>query len=208
LYRSADALEPGGGARDLADSLYGELYGLRESGGARQSLFRYFHGRSSLTTWLRAVLAQRYVDRVRANRRLEPLPEEGSAAELDSGRAAHDPDRARHVRVVSDALVKAVSHLDPRDRLRLGLYYAQQLKLAEIGRLLGEHEGTVSRHLTRTRRLIRGDIERQLRDEEQLGEAEIAECFASVMDDAGPLDVVELFGSGGERKNTVPDRSI
>ena len=34
--------------------------------GERQSLFRYFHGRSSLTTWLRAVLAQRHVDRLRS----------------------------------------------------------------------------------------------------------------------------------------------
>ena len=67
LYRAADALEPGGGARELADSLYGELYGLRERAGERQSLFRYFEGRSSLGTWLRAVLAQRYVDRVRAS---------------------------------------------------------------------------------------------------------------------------------------------
>ena len=30
--------------------------------GERRSLFRYFQGRSSLATWLRAVLAQRYVD--------------------------------------------------------------------------------------------------------------------------------------------------
>src|SRR4051812_1364408 len=27
LYRAADALEPGGGARELADSLYADLYG-------------------------------------------------------------------------------------------------------------------------------------------------------------------------------------
>jgi RNA polymerase sigma-70 factor (ECF subfamily) len=58
LYRAADALDPGGGARDLADSLYADLFGLRDRAGERQSLFRYFHGRSSLTTWLRAVLAQ------------------------------------------------------------------------------------------------------------------------------------------------------
>ena len=44
-----------------------------------RSLFRYFHGRSSLTTWLRAVLAQRYVDRLRTIRRTEALPDEESA---------------------------------------------------------------------------------------------------------------------------------
>ena len=89
LYRAADALDPSGGAREAADSIYAELYGLpRASGstrestggrgrdGERQSLFRYYHGRSSLKTWLRAVLAQRHVDGIRAVRRLDPLPEE------------------------------------------------------------------------------------------------------------------------------------
>ena len=68
LYRAADALDPSGGARDLADSLYADLYGLQEREGERQSLFRYFHGRSSLATWLRAVLAQRHVRAVAVDR--------------------------------------------------------------------------------------------------------------------------------------------
>ena len=62
-------IDPGGGARELADSIYADLFGLQERDGERRSLFRYFHGRSSLATWLRAVLAQRQVDRVRATRR-------------------------------------------------------------------------------------------------------------------------------------------
>ena len=73
LYRSADAIDPAGGARELADSIYADLFGLQERDGERRSLFRYFHGRSSLSTWLRAVLAQRQVDRVRSMRRLTPL---------------------------------------------------------------------------------------------------------------------------------------
>ncbi len=86
LYRAADALDPSGGARDLADSLYADLYGIRtaevsESGSERRSLFRYFQGRSSLATWLRAILAQRYVDRLRAGRRLQPLPDDEDVGE-------------------------------------------------------------------------------------------------------------------------------
>src|SRR5690606_7651954 len=61
LYRSADALAPGGGAREIADGIYADLFGTEERDGVRRSLFRYFHGRSSLATWLRAVLSQRYV---------------------------------------------------------------------------------------------------------------------------------------------------
>jgi hypothetical protein len=75
LYRSAHAIDPTGGARDLADALHGDLFGLEEREGGRRSLFRHFHGRSSLATWLRAVLAQRYVDRLRAARRFDWLPD-------------------------------------------------------------------------------------------------------------------------------------
>ena len=58
LYRAADAIDPSGGSRDLADSLYGELFGLDVRDGERRSHFRYFHGRSRLSTWpIRAVRA-------------------------------------------------------------------------------------------------------------------------------------------------------
>ena len=115
LYRAADALDRTGGARELADSLYAELYGIKQAGGERQSLFRYFNGRSSLATWLRAVLAQRYVDRLRAQRRLEPLPADDRAEIQEPA----DPARARYVVLVREALGRAVAGLDPRDRLRL-----------------------------------------------------------------------------------------
>jgi RNA polymerase sigma-70 factor (ECF subfamily) len=207
LYRAADALDPGGGARDLADSLYGELFGLRDRAGERQSLFRYFHGRSSLTTWLRAVLAQRHVDRLRTNRRLEPLPDEDSAAALPAPSLPVEPDRRRYLELIRKTLERAVAHLPPRDRLRLACYYAQELTLAETGRLLGEHEATASRSLTRTRRTIRDDVERQLQAEYGLSAAEVAQCFACVSQDAGPLDLRQMLDAGSGRKESAPDRS-
>jgi len=193
LYRAADALARGGRARELADSLYAELYGLDNRGKGRQSLFRYFHGRSSLATWLRAVLAQRHVDRLRVERRLEALPEEESTAAIASASTAPDPDRSRCLMAIRHALGQAVARLDPRDRLRLGCYYAQELTLAETGRLLLEHEATVSRQLARTRRAIREDVERQLRAEAGMSEPQIAQCFHSVMEDPGSLDVGEML---------------
>src|ERR1700722_6623927 len=77
LYRAAQAIVGRGGsgadARELADSLYADLYGLRESEGHRKSLFEYFHGRSKLATWLHAVLAQRHVDEIRRAHKTQPL---------------------------------------------------------------------------------------------------------------------------------------
>jgi RNA polymerase sigma factor (sigma-70 family) len=191
LYRAADALDPTGGAREIADSLYAELYGIKGGDGPRQSLFRYFEGRSSLATWLRAVLAQRFVDRVRTQRRTEPLPEEAS----ESGAAAPppDPDRDRYVALVRAALARAVARLDPRDRLRLASYYVQDLTLAQIGRVLKESEATASRHLARTRRDIRADVERQLREDSRMSEHQIAACLASVVEDPGPLDMKQVI---------------
>src|SRR5262249_2056607 len=60
-------------ARELADSLFAELYGLADGKTGERSLFRYFHGRSSLKTWLRAVVAQRHIDAVRTAKKFESL---------------------------------------------------------------------------------------------------------------------------------------
>jgi len=206
LYRAADALDPGGGARELADSLYADLFGLEQKAGNRQSLFRYFHGRSSLTTWLRAVLAQRHVDRFRASRRFEALPDEASLKAPDPDAAA-EADRPLSLDLIRRALSRAVSRLTSRDRLRLACYYAQDLTLAQIGRLMGEHEATSSRHLARTRSVLRQNVEHQLKHESGLSDADVRRCFASVSDDAGPMDLRQLLDAGSGRKKSALDRS-
>ena len=202
LYRAADAIDPTGGARELADSLYADLYGLTHRDGTRQSLFRYFHGRSSLATWLRAVLAQRLVDRLREGRHAEALPEEESPSTIASPSTPPDPERPRYVQLVRRALGRALATLDARDRLRIGCYYAQDMTLAQIGRLLREHEATSSRNLARTRKAIRADVEHQLRVEAGLTDAAVEECFQSVISDAGPIDLDEMLAASDERKKS------
>jgi RNA polymerase sigma-70 factor (ECF subfamily) len=205
LYRAADAIDPTGSARELADSLYADLYGLAPGGGQRRSLFGYFHGRSSLSTWLRAVLAQRHVDRIRSRQRLAPLPDEDAADALPARSDPPAPERPRFLGAMERVVTAAIARLAPRDRLRLACYYAQGLTLAQIGRALGEHEATVSRQLARSRRAVRDDVEDQLRHE-GMTEREVQECFASVVEDAGTLDLRDLLGTT-DRKNLQPDRS-
>jgi RNA polymerase sigma-70 factor, ECF subfamily len=209
LYRAADALDPGGGARDLADSLYADLFGLQDRAGERQSLFRYFHGRSSLATWLRAVLAQRHVDRLRARHRLEPLPEDDSSLALAAPARPIEPDHDRYYGLIREAFERAVANLPARDRLRLACYYAQDLTLAETGRLLKEHEATVSRALARTRTAIRHGVERDLRQHGLTG-GEIARCFECVTEDAGSIDLRDMLdveSNEPARKESAPGRS-
>lgn len=207
LYRAAAAIDPPSGGRELADSLYGELFGLKEREGQRQSLFRYFHGRSSLGTWLRAILAQRHVDRVRATRRFDPLPEEDAPGALAAQGVGPDSESRAFATLIRAALTAAVARLAPKDRLRLGWYYAQEMTLARIGRALKEHEATVSRHLSRTRKALREDVEHQLRDA-GLGPGSIEEAFASVVGDAGDVDLTEMLGPEATRKNGALERSL
>ena len=206
LYRSADALDPTGGARELADSLYADLYGIGNTAAGRRSLFRYFHGRSSLATWLRAVLAQRHVDALRSRRRIEPLPDDDSAVAAQAAPPS-DPDGARLIPLVEHALRSAIDELPAKDRLRVRSYYVGQLTLAKIGRLTGEHEATVSRHLSRTRRALRDAAERHLREQAQLSDAQIARAFELALEDSGALNLQQVFDLAADRKKPPRDRS-
>src|SRR5262249_22044108 len=68
-------------ATEFADSLFSDLYGISDRDVARRSLFRYFHGRSSLKPWLRAVLAQRHIDRIRSGRKFDSLDDQPADGE-------------------------------------------------------------------------------------------------------------------------------
>ena len=204
LQRAAGAIDPTGAASEIADSLFADLYGLDVKQGARRSLFRYFHGRSSLATWLRAVLSQRHIDRIRTTKRLEPLPDDpGSVAAPDAG--PPDTERTRFQSAMQASCAVAIAALPARDRLRLSLYYVDDMTLAAIGRVLKEHEATVSRQLSRTRVAIRDAVDARLRADHGMDDAAIAECFRTVIDDAGALDLRQL--TGRPRKNAPADRS-
>jgi RNA polymerase sigma-70 factor, ECF subfamily len=203
LKRGANSPE----AEELADSLFADLYGL--SAEKRGSLLRYFHGRSSLKTWLRAVLAQRHVDKIRAGRRFEELNEE-QTRDADSGTTskptdlsivdAVDPHREKYLALFTRALEMALKNLDSEDSRRLRMYYAEEKKLAEIGRAFGEHESSASRHLEKARRDLRQAVEEILRTgsglvdgaSKGLSDAQIALCFEYASQDA-PIDLDKLF---------------
>jgi RNA polymerase sigma-70 factor, ECF subfamily len=201
LYRAGRAIAGESSGRELADSLYAELYGLREVAGQRKSLFDYFLGRSKLTTWLHAILAQRHVDGIRRARKTEPL-EAGEAGErtygaqqnslANSAASSPDPERNRFLAILQAVLTGALDALEPRDRLRLAYYYVEGLTLAEIGRLVGEHEATVSRKLERTRREIRKNVDAALRREKKLSAAQLQLCYEYAQEE-WPFDLTRAL---------------
>jgi RNA polymerase sigma-70 factor len=194
-------------ACELADSLFAELYGLASGKSTERSLFRYFHGRSSLKTWLRAVLAQRHIDSIRAGRRFDELGEDDTRDARQTTLATPqlplaDPHRQRYLTLFTRAVAAAFEQLEPQERETLRLYYAEEKTLAEIGRLLGEHESSVSRHLDRTRRDLREKVQHLLRQgsaaangsaaQAGLSDAEIALCFEYSAEDS-PIDLEKLL---------------
>jgi RNA polymerase sigma-70 factor len=195
LYQAARAIvrDDVRGA-ELADSLYADLYGLEIRAGKRRSLLQYFDGRSSLATWLHAVLARRHIDGYRQERRttsIETCPP-GSLPEASSPADPPDPDRARYLGLLRDVLEAALHALKPRDRLRLGYYYLENLTLKQIGQLLGEHESSVSRRLNRSRKDLRRQVERALRREQRLSDEQIRLCYDYAIQE-WPFDLTQAL---------------
>jgi RNA polymerase sigma-70 factor, ECF subfamily len=187
LHAAASALtHDEAGARELADSLWADLYGTDTRADERRPLLAYYGGRSSLGTWMHAVLARRFVDLTRAAARTKPL--ESRPNEPATEGDPPDPDRSRYVIALGTALGEALGALESRDRLRLGYYYLENLTLREIARLLNEHPSSVSRRLQQTRSALKRRVERSLRREQHLSEEQIRLCYDYAAEQ-GPFDL-------------------
>jgi len=199
LYAAGRAIA-GDAGRELADSVYADLFGTDTARTDRRSLLAYYHGRSSLATWLRAVLVRRHIDRLREGARTAPLedPDVTPAAGTSTVTEPHDPRRAQYVRMAQDAVDAVIAALDSGDRLRLRLYYGEGLTLAEIGRVVHEHEATVSRKLDRSRRRLREGVTRILRERHHLDDISIRECIEWAAD-APELHLTPLLSPAEDR---------
>jgi RNA polymerase sigma-70 factor, ECF subfamily len=143
-------------ARELADTLYADLYGTNTRDGQRVSKLASYTGRGSLEGWLRTVLAQEYVNRYRRTRRLVSLDEE---SEDGIQFRAPDPDPAPPSdQRVAQATDEALAALSAEDRVVLGAYYLDGRTLAEIARMLGVHESTISRKIDKLAKSLRKQI--------------------------------------------------
>jgi len=143
-------------ARDLADTLYAELYGTTTREGERVSKLASFTGRGSLEGWLRTVLAQEFVNRYRKTRRLVSLDEEG---EEGSQFAAPEPEPVSPVDSrLESATDAALASLPSEERTVLAAYFLDGRTLAEIARMLGVHESTISRKVDKLAKQLRKKI--------------------------------------------------
>ena len=191
--RSASSNEDA--AEDLAQSIWAELYGLRtKKDGMPASKLAYYSGRGSLAGWLRAVVAQLAVDVFRKQSRLVQTEEDADLdrlardANIGEGQPAFagmaTPEESMSNRFAQNdmqqALNRAVQELAAEDRLLVKLYYFDNLRLREAGAVLGVHEATASRRLTRIQTDLRKRVAKILIDERGWTHAETEKSFAEV----------------------------
>jgi RNA polymerase sigma-70 factor (ECF subfamily) len=164
LYEAALAIARNDSiGRELADSLYADLYGTIVRDGRRVSKLDFYTGRGSLEGWLRSVLAQEFINRYRSHRRLVSLDEQ----QEEDGVQFAAPSPSNGDAAVADGRVNAavdgaLGALESEDRTLLAAYYLDGRKLAEIGRMLGVHESSISRRLDRITARLQRDILQRL----------------------------------------------
>jgi RNA polymerase sigma-70 factor, ECF subfamily len=191
--RSASSNEDG--AEDLAQSIWAELHGLRSGeDGKPAGKLSYYSGRGSLAGWLRAVVAQLAVDQHRKVSRLVQTEEDADFDRILS----HDHDEndwTSHGGVTSPevevsrkfaaadlqkALAESIRQLSVEDRLLVKLYYFDGLRLKEAGAVLGVHEATASRRLTRIHGDLRREVENTLIEEKGWTRTETEGAFSDI----------------------------
>src|SRR5215475_12932550 len=149
-------------AADLAASLFADLYGVNTRDGERRSKLIYYTGRGSLEGWLRTVMAQEFVNRYRKQKKnvsLEEQEEEGAQFTAPE-REPLIPADGR----LREATDEALAELSAEDRYVLAAYHLDGRTLAEIARVLGLHESSISRRLDRLTTMLRKRILACLRE--------------------------------------------
>jgi len=147
-------------ARELADELYADLYGVPGPAGRRVSKLDCYTGRGSLEGWLRTVLSQQFIDRWRSSSKTVSLDEQLEAgASFASPNPSPDPQPDPRL---AAAIEQSLQELTADERFILASYYLDRRTLADLARQLRVHESTMSRRLDRIAVALRKRIRKQL----------------------------------------------
>lgn len=183
------------GAEDLAQSIWAELHGLRvRDDGKPAGKLAYYSGRGSLAGWLRAVVAQLAVDQHRKQSRLVQTEEDADFDRIiqdgheENAWSGHGGSVNPEIEIskklagagMQKALATSIKQLSPEDRLLVKLYYFDGLRLREAGAVLGVHEATASRRLTRVHAELRQQVEKILVEQEGWTKPETERAFSEV----------------------------
>ncbi len=175
IHRAARSIaKEDAAAHELAATVLGDLFGTRvNETGKRICKLEMYLGRCPLEAWLRAVLAQQYVDEFRTRRRLVSFDAELENTTVSGRTGFAGPLESSELISATDIALGALS---ADDRFLLAAYYLDGRTLAEIGRMLKVHESTISRRLGKITSGIRKRIAKELRGM-GMSKREIEEVF-------------------------------
>jgi RNA polymerase sigma factor (sigma-70 family) len=155
-----------GAAADVADQVIADLW-------QRQRLAQY-DGRSTLRTWLGAVVAHAAINAGKRERRMTTLDAGTMEARSQAIGGAEDEHTQR---LFATLVTRAVEELEPEAKVLLLLYYEQGLTLDEMVSVLGTSKATLSRRLDRLRQGLRAAIEASALHELRVDAATLREQF-------------------------------
>jgi RNA polymerase sigma-70 factor (ECF subfamily) len=181
---------------ELADSLFADLYGMNLRDGVRTSKLLSYTGRGSLEGWLRTVMAQEFINRYRKQKNtvsLEEQIEEGAQFATPAPKPVTTADHR-----LEAATDEALGELSSEDRFTLASYYLDDRTLAEIARMLGLHESSISRRLDRLATGLRRRILAGLRMR-GMSHAQAAEALETDVRDLGLNLRSSLAQDSGEK---------
>jgi RNA polymerase sigma-70 factor (ECF subfamily) len=188
--------------RELADSVYADLFGTRLRDGERVSKLASYSGRGSLEGWLRTVVAQEYVNTYRKQRRLVSLEEESEeGVQFASADTEPSPNVDPALERATDDALRSIS---AEERFVLASYFLDGRTLAEIARALSVHESTISRKVEKLTKALRKQILKNLvksgMSRRQAEEALSADVRDLTLDIRGSLAQDSVAGAFSEKR--------
>jgi RNA polymerase sigma-70 factor, ECF subfamily len=170
---------------ELAETILTDLFLPDRSGCSR---IASYDGRSSLATWLRAIICHRVINE--RERKFNGMTQfNDDIFEKADERALLSIETAlrssRYQKFIIDSLEQACNVLTDRERLMLLLRYDNGLQLGQIGHLFGLHQATITRQFERIQAKIREVIVSQLTHKYGLSQSAIDECLAEIVENPG-----------------------
>ncbi|HKY04302.1 MAG TPA: sigma-70 family RNA polymerase sigma factor, partial [Blastocatellia bacterium] len=146
-----------------------------------------YDGRSTLATWLRAVVTNRAInERERRFNNLDCLENVSEPADRSYATRFEAAMRAtRYGAMIRDSFQIASRELSERESLILILRYDDMLQAVDIASFLGVHPSTITRSLQQTHKKLRRAVETILHTKYGLGQAAIEECFEHIVETPG-----------------------
>jgi RNA polymerase sigma-70 factor len=170
---------------ELGETILTDLF-LPDSSG--YSRIASYDGRSSLATWLRAIISHRAInERERKFNGMTQLNEDIFEKADESALLSMEMvlRSSRYQVLIKDSLEKACNELTNRERLMLLLRYDNGLQLGKIGCLFGLHQSTITRQLERVQTKIRNAVVLILAHKYGLSQAAIDECMTEIVENPG-----------------------